>query len=34
MDDAMKPWMTVALIIGGFLLFMYAMSFVGQAIPG
>ena len=33
MKPRIKPWLFVLLLIGGFLLFLYAMSFIGQRIP-
>ncbi len=30
----MKPWMYMVLLIGGFLIFLYLMSFVGNRISG
>ncbi len=30
----MKPWMYMVLLIGGFLIFIYLMSFVGNRISG
>ncbi len=29
----MKPWMNVVLMIGGFLVFLYLMSLLGNRIP-
>ena len=30
----MKPWMSLALLIGGVFVFIYLMSLVGHRIPG
>ena len=30
----MKPWMPIALLIGGVFVFIYLMSVVGDHIPG
>lgn len=30
----MKPWMNVVLLVGGFLIFLYLMSLIGDRIPG
>lgn len=30
----MKPWMYIALLVGGFLVFLYLMSLVGNHITG
>lgn len=34
MKPRMKPWLFMLLLLGGFLLFLYLMSLVGQHIPG
>lgn len=29
----MKPWMLIALLVGGFLVFLYLMGLLGERIP-